>query len=343
MSATQQPKVSIIIVNRNGRKWLPNLLDSIRNQEYKNIEIFFVDNQSTDDSYSFVRQNYHEMIVIQNGGNFGFGKSANAGARAATGEFLIFLNEDMMLHKQMITNLLKCYTMHENVAIVVAKEVDYDDHKIVNTRGYLFDLLGNGRPNQKKHWTYSEKFFYAPGAPCFIKKTIFDILGGFEESFFLYYEDVDLSWKARLMGYNIFFCEDAIIYHKGAGTTNRQSDFTFFITRRNALYLLSKNYSLAILYFIIPLYFIQALLNSFFSVIFELNSRYIYIYPKVFLNVLRRLPELKIKRKLIQKKRVVNDFYIIRSMSPYYLGPFPLNLINQPIRLLIKMFKYEKK
>ena len=106
MSATQQPKVSIIIVNRNGRKWLPNLLDSIRNQEYKNIEIFFVDNQSTDDSYSFVRQNYHEMIVIQNGGNFGFGKSANAGARAATGEFLIFLNEDMMLHKQMITNLL---------------------------------------------------------------------------------------------------------------------------------------------------------------------------------------------------------------------------------------------
>ena len=113
------------------------------------MRFFFVDNQSTDDSYSFVRQNYHEMIVIQNGGNFGFGKSANAGARAATGEFLIFLNEDMMLHKQMITNLLKCYTMHENVAIVVAKEVDYDDHKIVNTRGYLFDLLGNGRPNQK--------------------------------------------------------------------------------------------------------------------------------------------------------------------------------------------------
>ena len=101
------PLVSLIIVNWNGKKWLRNCLDSVYSQNYKNFEVIFVDNASTDDSVDFVKDNYPETKIIQNEDNYGFAKGNNIATRIAKGKYLFFLNNDTKVGKNFLTELVK--------------------------------------------------------------------------------------------------------------------------------------------------------------------------------------------------------------------------------------------
>lgn len=311
-----QPKVSVIIVNWNGLKWLPNLLSSIEKQSYTNHEVIFVDNDSKDKSVQFIKKNYPKVLVVKSSRNLGFGGAANLGALRANGQFLLFLNEDMKLDKNLITNLVKCFQEQKvTVGIVSATEKGYypEDRHIY--LGYSVDLFLYTTPV-----THSKnKIFYAPGAPGFIKKEVFDKVNGFDSSLFLYYEDVDLSWRVRLEGLEIVCCPEAVVYHSGGGVTNRRSSKILILQRRNQLFLMVKNYSFKTLLLILPLYLINVLA---FSLIHLKNREFQDFWTgyAALLSLVPAIPSLIKKRYKIQFDRRISDQEIIKKMSPNYLG-----------------------
>jgi len=212
--------VTIIIVNYNGRRFLERLFSSIYSQTFKDFEIIFVDNESKDDSVSFVSQNYSETKIVRLK-NLGFGTGCNAGAREAEGKYLVFLNEDMYLPEDFLEKIMAFRAnldknSNKKIGGVSCKLINFDSdpEKVRKNYGASIDLFGfptkGNNPND---------IFAISGSPFFILKEIFQKVGGFNENIFLYGEDVDLSWRLKIFGFHNFMAQQTQIFHYGGGVT----------------------------------------------------------------------------------------------------------------------------
>lgn len=314
-----QPKVSIIVVNWNGLKWLSSLFFSIEKQSYRNYEVIFVDNNSQDNSVRFVKDNYPNVKVVKSNKNIGFGGAANLGALKSDGEFLAFFNEDMRLDKDLIANLVSCFQKQDrHIGMISATEKGYEDWDSHKYYGYNADIFLYTQP-VKNNMNFPRKFFYAPGAPGFIKKSVFDLVNGYDRDLFLYYEDVDLSWRVRLSGFEVVGCPSAVVYHSGGGVTNRRSAKILILQRRNQVALMIKNYSNETLIKVLPAYLLNVLVLSLVQ-LKNREFRNFWTGNVALLDVILVLPSLIKKRNKIQSTRKVSDQEIIRTMSPSYLG-----------------------
>lgn len=315
------PLVSLIIVNRNGKRWLGSLIESINAQDYSPTEVILVDNSSIDGSAEYVRSAWPGIKVMTARRNLGFGSAANLGARRARGDFLIFLNEDMKLASGMISRLVACFYQEPgDVGIIAAREVSYDDSAVTQSRGCMLDRRGLTVPNLDKDRAVGGCFFYAPGAPCFITRDCFESVGGFEGYYFLYFEDVDLSWRARLMGYRIAYCEDALIHHAGGGTTNRRSSLTAVLTERNKLLTMLKNLEgRNVLQLFIPILiycFVASALNAACLRTWEpLRNT-----AAAVADLARLLPQVLVRRRHLQRRRRVADSAVLSLLGTMPVG-----------------------
>ena len=186
----ENPLVSIIVVNWNGQKWLKSCFQSIEKQTYKNTEIILIDNASTDNSINYTK-NHSFIKIIQNEHNLGYSGANNKAAKAAKGQLLFFLNNDTKLECDCIEKLVNAIQKDENVGAYAPKIMDYEGKTRISL-GVGCDIFGY------PHSYTGDNLFYADGAALFIKKDIFDEIGGFDERYFIFYEDVDLSWRLQL-------------------------------------------------------------------------------------------------------------------------------------------------
>jgi GT2 family glycosyltransferase len=220
----REPLVSIIVLNFNGRKFLGECILSVL-ASLGEFELIVVDNGSTDDSMAVIASFSDERIhVLRNKVNLGFAEGNNAGSRIASGEFLLFLNNDTKVNPSWLIPLLKTMEGDAGVAIVQSKLVSLKDNgKTIDSRGDFADTYGSmfcrdqGLSNSPET-DKDEEVFGARGAAMMIRRDIFFEVGMFDPDFFMGYEDADLSWRVRLSGWKVMYVPTSVVYHEGGGT-----------------------------------------------------------------------------------------------------------------------------
>jgi GT2 family glycosyltransferase len=301
-------KISIIIPNYNGISFLRECLDSIKNQNILN-EIIIIDNASHDESVLFITQNYPEIILIQNKENLGFSKAVNQGIEASSEEYLFLLNNDVELEEDCIKNLIKCIDENENIFAVSSKMIQYHDRNKIDDAGDEYTILGwtkkVGYGNPQEKYNKNRETFSACAGAAIYRKSILDEIGYFDENFFAYLEDIDLSYRARIHGYLIKYCPEAIVYHIGSGTTgSRYNEFKIKLAARNNFYVPYKNMPWPQLLINLPFLMLGYLIKY----LFFLRKRHSHTY-------LKGLKEGFITRKKVGKikykrKNLINYFKI---------------------------------
>jgi hypothetical protein len=227
-------KILAIITNYNGKEILKKSLPSIISTYHPGLDICVVDNNSTDDSVSFVKKEYPEIKVIQSEKNLGYGCAHNlALEKYPDYQYYIFMNNDIKVEPGWLAELLKVIQMKENVGAVGPKILlskKKEDKYVINSAGLEITnhLLAYDRYEGKyddEKYSVTEKVDGICGAVMLVSKEVLEKVEGFHPKMFLYYEDVDLSLRIRDAGYDIYYCGSSVVYHEHMASTGNLGSF----------------------------------------------------------------------------------------------------------------------
>lgn len=258
--------VSVAIVNWNGEKYLYKCIESLLKQNYKNIEIIIIDNDSTDNSIKIIQDNFSDKVVLFKNKNTGYAGGANKGIELANGEYIIIANPDIVFGDNYIENCINKFSQDDNIGAVTGKllKYDFDEDKklnVIDSVGIAFNHYRQGidiGQNEFDEGKYEEdrRVFGVCGAAAVFKRSALEkikINGEyFDNDFFAYKEDIDICWRLNLYGFKCYYVHNAICYHgrgmnssKGIVNTikNRksQSEFLKGISFRNHYLMIIKN------------------------------------------------------------------------------------------------------
>ena len=219
------PKVSIIIVNYNGKELLQKCLDSLLKVNYDNFEIILVDNNSTDGTVEFITKNYPSLIIIKLDSNKGFAEPNNVAAKISKGKYLLFLNNDTVVTPNFISEMVKVMETDKKIAICQSLLLKPDGS--IDSSGDFIDHLGVVY-NSKTKIDEIREVSSARGASMLVRSDIFEKLDGFDQKFFITFEDVDLCWRSWILGYRVLIIPTSIVYHEGGITIKKiKSEIAF--------------------------------------------------------------------------------------------------------------------
>ena len=255
---TNNPLVSIILLTHDNLDFVKNCFESILRAGYENIEIIIVDNASKDGTSQYLRKidQRGKIRVIFNGTNLGFAEGNNIGAKYAKGKYLSFLNIDTVVAPNWLSAIISVIDTDKSIGACQSKLLQMNRPGFFDSAGDFIDKYGvmmrrGGDPQEQDRGQYdrSPQIFSARGAALTVRRRLFEKIGGFDTSYFLIYEDIDLCWRIRLSGYTIVLVPDSIVYHHGGFS---QAPNRVFFSTRNWLATLLKNYSLSNLFQIAP-------------------------------------------------------------------------------------------
>ena len=240
---------SIIIPNYNGLCFLQNCLHSLSTLDFYNdsYETIVVDNGSTDSSVLFINENFPEVKIVQHPSNQGFGKAVNSGIKTSRGKYVVLLNNDTIVDKNWLKELVKTAESDEKIGIVGSKLLFLDEKDVINNAGsYISFPTGDGGDIgygqiDRGQYDFQRRVSAVCGASMLIKRNLIKKIGALDADFFLYYEDTDFCWRARLHGREIIFNPHSIVYHVHAGTSKEWSPFFTFYAFRNKILMCLKN------------------------------------------------------------------------------------------------------
>jgi GT2 family glycosyltransferase len=218
----------------------------LKNQTFGDIEIIVVDNGSTDGTADLLKANYPHVVVLALRENKGFSYAVNRGIEAAKGNYVALLNNDTQADSNWLLELVSALDKNANAGLAASRILFMKDRARVNSLGIEYHLDGTtadiayGRPNGNIYDSPKE-IFGACSAAALYRRSLFDDIGLFDEEFFAYAEDVDISFRAQLMGYRCIYVPTAIVYHHGSATGVRHSPFNEYQVRRNEIWVMAKN------------------------------------------------------------------------------------------------------
>ena len=243
-------KISVVIVNWNGKHFLAPCLESIFTQTYEGLEVIVVDNGSIDGSVEFIKDNYKEALVVELTENIGFAGGNNRGFEAPKAEYILTLTNDTVLKSGFFEELIKSVNIsHESTGMWAPKILSIIDKTTIDSAGGLVlsragIAKGRGR-NENDKGQYDSMEPFIPSACCALyKKVVFDNVGYFDEDFFAYCEDTDLGLRAFRAGYRTEYVPTSVVYHHYSKTAGRYSLKKAFLVERNHIWVVLKNYSL---------------------------------------------------------------------------------------------------
>ncbi|MBM3270867.1 MAG: glycosyltransferase [Candidatus Sericytochromatia bacterium] len=232
--------VSIILVNYNGKHYLEPCLDALEKQTYprEQLEIILVDNASTDDSAAFVRERYPAVKLIAAPRNLGFAGGNNLGFQHARGDLIALLNNDTVVAPGWLEALVDAIRGDPRVGTVAARIYFKNEPGVINNVGLNLYRDGSGgdrgfRVQDEGQFDQGAVVFGACGASMLIRREVLDDVGVFDERFFMYYEDLDLAWRARIRGWESRYEPGAIVHHVHCGSSEEWSPFFVFHVERN--------------------------------------------------------------------------------------------------------------
>ena len=242
--------VSAIVVNYRGRELLGSCLDSLLRALAavdERTELIVVDNGSRDGSLELLAERYVDASVVALPENAGFPAGVNAGLERAAGEWVLLLNNDATIEPDAVRHLLAAGRRSDDVGSV-ACQLRFTGTTVINSAGIGIDALGVvydrllGEPAAADGGEPVEVFGTSAGAAMY-RRAMLDDVGGFDGSFFVYLEDADVAWRARMRGWRALYAPAAVAYHRYSATSGHASGFKYFHVGRNRVRLLAKNAS----------------------------------------------------------------------------------------------------
>lgn len=238
--------VSVVIPNYNGERFLKDCLESLKRQTYEEMEVILVDNASTDGSIELACRLYPGIRLVELHSNTGFAYAVNRGIEAAQGEYVLLLNNDTIVFPNFVKNQYKMIKGKPDVFSCSALMIQNGNHELVDDAGDELAALGWGfAPDRDKPvsgcMVAHEVFSSCAGAAIY-RKSVFDEIGLFDESFFAYLEDMDIGYRARLAGFRNLYNPYAKVYHLGSASSgSRHNAFKVELSARNSMWMLRKN------------------------------------------------------------------------------------------------------
>lgn len=273
------PEVTVVIPNYNGVAQLKTCLLALSAQTLSELKILVVDNGSTDGSLGFLKEHYPMVQVLALDKNYGFCVAVNRGIRMADTPYVILLNNDTEPEPEFARELLLAIKVSENIFSCQAKMLDYYNRSLMDDGGDFYCALGwafaRGKGREENRYVKRDKIFASCAGASIYRKALFEEIGYFDEEHFAYLEDVDISYRARIFGYDSYFVPTARVYHMGSATTGSvHNEFKVRLSARNSLYVAYKNMPLFQLILNSPLLLLGILIKFIFFARKHLGKEY---------------------------------------------------------------------
>ncbi|MDB4533965.1 glycosyltransferase [Vicingaceae bacterium] len=241
----KHPLVSIITVNYNTAEEICDLIDSILNNDYKNIEIIVVDNASPDNDTDLIKSKFPQLNLIMSTKNLGFAGGNNLGIKQAKGDYLFFVNSDAIITNGTIQHLIATFNENKNIGIVSPKfhlyyepgKFDYAGCSNINSFTGRGIIIGQNQEDKGQYNTPGETFF-CHGGGMLIPKALIEKVGLIPDNYFLYYEEMEWCENIRKKGYKVYYQPKALIRHKVSKSIGLFSTLkTYYLTRNRILFM----------------------------------------------------------------------------------------------------------
>ena len=237
-------KVTVIIPNYNGLKFMEPCFAALERQNYRDFDILVVDNGSEDGSAQWLRE--REIPTLFMGENTGFSGAVNAGIRAVSTPYVILLNNDTEPFPDYVGELVRCMDRFPDVFSASSKMIQLYRKDLMDDAGDMYSILGwayqRGVGQPAAGYRKARQVFAACAGAAIYRREVFEEIGYFDESHFAYLEDIDVGYRAKIYGYRNIYCPTAKVYHVGSGTSgSKYNSFKVRLAARNNLYLNYKN------------------------------------------------------------------------------------------------------
>ena len=312
-------KTAIVIINYNGlnliKKFIPSLIANS-----SNCSIYVIDNNSTDDSVNYIRNNFSNINIINNSSNLGYAGGYNEGIKKIDEDLLIFLNNDAtFLDKNSLSNLVKVFKENSEIKVAQPKIIDFtnkEKFEYSGAAGGFIDFFGypfcRGRifskVEEKNNYNTTREVFWASGTCFAIRRSTFIEHKGFDESFFAHMEEIDLCWRIKRKNIDdkIVAVGNSEVYHLGGGSLTYNSSNKYYLNFRNSIIMMIKN---------VPgKYFFQFLLGRLFLDFLILIFSIVTLKTNLFIGIVKAylfllINFLNIKRVKFKNEKILKYYY----------------------------------
>jgi GT2 family glycosyltransferase len=313
----ENPLVSMVIVNYNGDKQLPALLESLKRQTYKHQEIIVVDNNSTDNSCQWTKANHRDTRLIELKRNIGFAPAVNIGIRSASGDYILLLNNDIVLDEMALYELISAVLSHgKKWAAAVPKMKFFNNPAFINSIGNSLYPFAWGSDNFIGYVDFGQfDYFSESFSACFgavlLNPEVLKAIGLLDCRYKFYYEDMDWCFRAQMYGYPVITATKAEIYHKfGASMSLKSQAFKTRYIVGNRLYFALKNLNRRTMKRFLVNYIFEDIRGTLFY-LKNNNLSMVLAYIRGYLRLLASFPALFYKRVKLQKGRKITDDRLI--------------------------------
>jgi GT2 family glycosyltransferase len=239
------PRVSIVIPNWNGMKHLPDCMNAIARQTYRDFETIVVDNASSDESLDYLRAQWPDVRIVALDRNSGFPGAVNAGIEASDTEFVVLLNNDTSAEDHWLERLVNAMDAHPDFSFASSKLLRFDAPGLIDSAGHVYSVwigAGDNIGEEQPATLYNDEawIFGACAAASIYRRTLFRDIGVYDDEFFFTHEDVDFDLRANVAGHHCLLVPDAIVYHK-RGASYSISPELMLMGVRNRIWCAGKN------------------------------------------------------------------------------------------------------
>jgi GT2 family glycosyltransferase len=307
---SENPLVSVIVLNYNAGELLLNCIESIKKSAYKNLEIIVVDNISTDKSQKACKEKYPDIKLIQNDENFGYCEGNNIGIREAKGDYIVILNPDTIVESNWIEELISAYNKFGE-GLYQPKHLSLSEKTVLMSAGNMLNIFGFGYAREKgkkdnNQFNEIEEINYAAGTCLFTSSSILKKIGFFDPFIFLYHDDLDLGWRASQLGIKSYYVPTSIIYHAESYALRWNAE-KFYWLERNRKYCLLTHYSKQTYSKIFP----TLLLVDFFVWMFYLSKGFLGSKIRAEFNIIKNRKKIQAKYEELENKKIITDKELI--------------------------------
>lgn len=321
------PRVSIVIPNWNGAELLKSCLASLKKQIFKDFELIIVDNGSTDNSLTVIKQIYPQSIVIKLPQNIGFSPAVNLGIKRARGKYIVLINNDTKVDSRCLDYLVRAADEHPETGMVAAKMLNFFQPELVDSAGDYIDAVGHANniglgKKDGRIFNRSKYIFLVTGGGGLFKREVFDGVGLLDDDYFAYFEDVDLCLRAQMAGFKAWYEPKAVIFHIHKATSSRNKPFTEYLQFRNMTMTIIKNFPKGLL--LRDFNWLKIILVNINTVRFLATQGLLAQALKAEFYILANFFRILKKRREIQANIKVPEEYIIKNILPKKVTIFGL-------------------
>ena len=324
--------VAIVILNYNGKNYLEQFLPTLKKYS-QGHQIIVADNQSTDDSLTFLTNHHQDIELITLSRNFGYSEGYNRALRQIEADYYILLNSDIEVTENWIEPVITLMDQNPQIAACQPKVLSYkqrDKFEYAGAAGGFVDILGypfcRGRifdvvENDQGQYNDSREIFWATGACLFVRASAYFKSGGLDTDYFAHMEEIDLCWRLKRMGFRIFYCGNSKVYHVGGGTLHKTNPFKTYLNFRNSLITLYKNSAFTQLLWKMPLRWMLDVVAA-IRFLSQLSFRNFWAVARAHASFLLHIFRIEVKRKAVQKLGITirfKEMYNGSIVAAYFL------------------------